>query len=142
MMPSKKVKDPSERRGKSPGSAKQHFKKGVVQTHRRPTTKGLAKMIGIRSTGGQEFIDFAFAIFRNEHPDLMPTFAQRWDAMTLLMDRGFGKAPVVIEQTVDVADKVIDVVAMQTLSDEMLDQLAELDVFNELPPGEEVPDND
>lgn len=84
--------------------------------------KGLARKIQIESKDGAEFTKFAFEVFRGTH-DAQTTFGQRWEAFLWLSDRGYGKAPQVIE--VHHEDPVQSDVDMSEFNNEQLELLEE-----------------
>ena len=125
--------------GKHPNTrANQFGQPGAPPTRRNMRVKGLAKAIGLESNNGQEFIDFAFQVFRNNHPELPNiTFAQRWDAMVFLMNRGHGKAPVVIETNSEVTN--VNVIDFQGMDEaKLLELTAKMDDIEGLLTGKLV----
>lgn len=88
------------------GNELTRFKKGnkaALGRGRPKGFKGLAKKIQRETEGGDELLEFALAVFRGGGPEgsgfehLGKKFSERWDAFVWLSDRGYGKAPLVIE---------------------------------------------
>lgn len=71
------------------------------------------------SDNGLELIEFAFSVFRGEHPDAT-NFKYRMEAFNWLSDRLFGKAPQVIELSLEEEGDLPDV---SNLSDSELEAL-------------------
>ncbi len=104
------------------GSEVTQFKKGCVgnPAGRPRGFKGLAKKIQVNTRDGDEMLEFALSVFRGTH-DAQTTFGQRWEAFQWLSDRGYGKAPQVIEVHHD--EPVQSDVDMTKVSDEDLELL-------------------
>ena len=85
--------------------------------------KGLAKKIQAESSGGDELIAFMFSVLRGEVPEGATLAAKQW-ACEQLLNRGYGKAPQVIEiaQTLD-KDAKASVIDMSQASDEDLEAM-------------------
>lgn len=83
--------------------------------------KGLAKLIQKRSDGGEELIIFLFDVLRGEH-ELGATLGARQWACEQLLNRGYGKAPAIVEvhNSLD-DDAVATVIDTRGMTDEELE---------------------
>lgn len=86
---------------------------------------GLASYIQERTNDGRTLIDYALEVWLDEKGMYSPQ--QRWEAHNWLADRGYGKAPQIIEATMQSANvSVIDTINLDQLSTEKLLQLETL----------------
>lgn len=93
----------------------------------------LAKMVMETTGGGRSLIEFLFRVHDGQVEDA--TMKDRLEATKLLLERGFGKAPVQIEVTGQVTH-VMGKVDVSKLSNDELDMLRKTlrrAVVNELP---------
>ena len=97
------------------------FAKGNTMGGRRKGYKGLARDIQNMSGSGIELVEFMFAVLRGEVPEGASLGAKQW-ACEQLLNRGYGKAPQVIEisQSLD-SDATASVIDVAGMSDEELE---------------------
>ena len=109
--------------------------------------KGVAELVRAQTKDGRDIIAFMVAVMQGrayDYPDLppgphrgvafVPSPDERLQAAQWLADRAFGKAPQVVEATIDSTSTQVDVLAI-TLADADVDRLtAAL-----LGPGETLP---
>jgi Family of unknown function (DUF5681) len=83
---------------------------------------GLASYIQERTNDGRALIDYALEVWLDPHNHYSPQ--QRWEAHNWLADRGYGKAPQIIEATMQSANvSIIDTINLDQLPTEKLLQL-------------------
>ncbi len=76
---------------------------------------GLASYIQERTNDGRALIDYAMEVWLDAKGLYSPQ--QRWEAHNWLADRGYGKAPQIIEATMQSANvSIIDTVNLEQLS--------------------------
>jgi len=83
--------------------------------------KGLARAIQKESDGGQELIDFLFDVLRAKNEAGATLAARQW-ACEQLLNRGYGRAPQVVEVSTSLdSDAVATAIDVGAMSDEELE---------------------
>lgn len=88
---------------------------------------GVARAIMRETSDGEELVKFALDALRNVHGNR--SFAERWDALRWLADRGLGRAVTKLEASVYAEHGLAQASALRlrALTDEQLEALALLD---------------
>lgn len=102
------------------GELAESVPKKAIQKAGKASFQRLAEQIQRETGDGAELMKFALDVWRNTS---LP-FSDRWNAFIWASERGFGKAPQIIDIQMDVRTSVG--VDLSKLSDSQLDQLHKL----------------